>query len=451
MSAYICNDSVFSTLGAFAALVLGTDAQSTADTLKAENVRSVNFRYSENEPAAAVSLATVEAEPDRGRLLSLLDEYEYQACECEDYRDSVAAGVVAALRSAAVAYIRDDATEVGSAGLVGRALYRSRDGARGYVVASHESEHTTYTLGAQGMEQDSRTVVDVVWLPLEGGEVMRRSPAPLSQAQEWLNSRYNWAAITPAQAEALASAQENEQNAKMRATELKRQKEEQEAQAFRDELAKRMPEDCRGVIVAELEASKCDSMTDYFASKTTRVVIIGFSTHNRNNFNEMRKAIAAADLADVPELAKLADKDQGEECRENWSMGKGFYLQEVGASSYSGWEVRKIRAWRDNALTASDVPVGELRMPGGGEPDPEPRKRKESSDKAEGVSVRLNAEKQGVEVVFSSKPGEEVRAQLKAQGFRWSRRGGFWYAKQTPERLAFARDLAGSIEERAAA
>ena len=58
----------------------------------------------------------------------------------------------------------------------------------------------------------------------------------------------------------------------------------------------------------------------------------------------------------------------------------------------------------------------------------------------EGVAVTLNDEKQGVEIRFAEKPAAGVIAMLKENGFRWSKRG-FWYAKQTPERLTLARAL----------
>ncbi|PHA02976.1 hypothetical protein COE51_01145 [Bacillus pseudomycoides] len=59
------------------------------------------------------------------------------------------------------------------------------------------------------------------------------------------------------------------------------------------------------------------------------------------------------------------------------------------------------------------------------------------------ASYTLNDEKQGIEVIFNSKPPEEVRTQLKSLGFRWSKKGSYWFAKQTSERLAFVKSLVG--------
>jgi hypothetical protein len=62
------------------------------------------------------------------------------------------------------------------------------------------------------------------------------------------------------------------------------------------------------------------------------------------------------------------------------------------------------------------------------------------------ATVRINEKLNGIEIVFDDKPSEEIRAQLKAYGFRWSKRG-FWYAKRSPERITFAESLTQSHAE----
>jgi hypothetical protein len=66
----------------------------------------------------------------------------------------------------------------------------------------------------------------------------------------------------------------------------------------------------------------------------------------------------------------------------------------------------------------------------------------QAQDNSIEVSYALNAEMNGIEITFSEKPSQEIIEQLKAHGFRWSKRG-FWYAKQTEERLQFAKQLTG--------
>ncbi len=52
------------------------------------------------------------------------------------------------------------------------------------------------------------------------------------------------------------------------------------------------PSTAQAVLVAELHENQCDYHTDYFASKVTRRVFLGWSTHRRDLFAEMRKAAA---------------------------------------------------------------------------------------------------------------------------------------------------------------
>ena len=58
------------------------------------------------------------------------------------------------------------------------------------------------------------------------------------------------------------------------------------------------------------------------------------------------------------------------------------------------------------------------------------------------TTYAINPEKNGIEIAFSQIPSKTTRATLKAQGWRWSRFGGFWYNRNTPENEQTARDLA---------
>lgn len=61
--------------------------------------------------------------------------------------------------------------------------------------------------------------------------------------------------------------------------------------------------------------------------------------------------------------------------------------------------------------------------------------------------VVLNEEKNGVEIYFTEKPSEEVRDNLKLNGFRWSKYNKCWYAKQNKDTLNFANSLKNVSEE----
>lgn len=58
------------------------------------------------------------------------------------------------------------------------------------------------------------------------------------------------------------------------------------------------------------------------------------------------------------------------------------------------------------------------------------------------ITYKLNDEKNGVEIYFTTKPSEQVRDSLKVSGFKWSRFNKCWYAKQSDATLTLAQDLA---------
>lgn len=53
------------------------------------------------------------------------------------------------------------------------------------------------------------------------------------------------------------------------------------------------------------------------------------------------------------------------------------------------------------------------------------------------ITVNLNNEKNGIELIFEEKPSAATLEEIKARGFRWHRVKKLWYAKQTADRLKF--------------
>lgn len=100
-----------------------------------------------------------------------------------------------------------------------------------------------------------------------------------------------------------------------------------------DKLREVMPTGAKAVIVAHLQENDSDPYSDYHGCLTVRTVILGFSTHTRDIFSEMRRA-----AANFTETAHLAEPNPDYEHREKYSMGHGYYL---GESYYSGWIVKK--------------------------------------------------------------------------------------------------------------
>jgi hypothetical protein len=156
--------------------------------------------------------------------------------------------------------------------------------------------------------------------------------------------------------------------------------------------------------------------------------ILAVTMHTRDLFPEMRKAAALFE-----HTKDLATADQSKEQRNRYTGGGGYYL-----GDWTGWRVRK------EVFYKSGISDHDLELLGRGKHslDVAPTAAQSEPVKVDGVTVRENEERDGVEIVFPAKPSDEVRERMKALGFRWSRPQGLWYAKRTAERLAFAQSLA---------
>lgn len=67
------------------------------------------------------------------------------------------------------------------------------------------------------------------------------------------------------------------------------------------------------------------------------------------------------------------------------------------------------------------------------------------------ATLTLNNNLNGIELKFDSKPSVEVLNAIKELGFRWHNKKKLWYAKQTADRLAKAKELADGKVSKAAA
>ena len=131
----------------------------------------------------------------------------------------------------------------------------------------------------------------------------------------------------------LKNEAERKAQAKQEAEQQKQERQEQLKAIGRERLEKLIPADAKAIIIAELRSNESDPMTDYYDYGTEKTVILGFSTHTKDLFSEMRKY-----AANFVETAYLAEENEEYEHREKYSMGDGYYL---GKSKYSGWIVKK--------------------------------------------------------------------------------------------------------------
>ena len=130
----------------------------------------------------------------------------------------------------------------------------------------------------------------------------------------------------------LTQAKEKKAEAERKAEEASEEY-ERIAKIGAERLRPLIPSDAKAVIIGELRMSECDSYTDYYDYRIERTVILGFSTHTRNLFSEMRKY-----AVNFEGTAYLAENNKEYEHRENYSMGDGMYL---GRNKYSGWTISK--------------------------------------------------------------------------------------------------------------
>jgi len=135
--------------------------------------------------------------------------------------------------------------------------------------------------------------------------------------------------------------------------------------------------------------------------------------------------------ATFPEAVRSAGVTwQPNPSRCNWHVERGGQVvaSGVGIGAAGDWGPRAERALR-RILQAIEN-AGRSGLPRAGESIPD-------------VQVQRNLERNGVEVRFARKPPEHVRAELKANGFRWSRQQGLWYARHSPRTWAVACRIAG--------
>jgi len=58
-----------------------------------------------------------------------------------------------------------------------------------------------------------------------------------------------------------------------------------------------------------------------------------------------------------------------------------------------------------------------------------------------GCEVKFNTEKNGIELYFNDKPSEEIRNQLKANGYRWAKFNKCWYTKDSEQAKQFLQSI----------
>lgn len=127
------------------------------------------------------------------------------------------------------------------------------------------------------------------------------------------------------------------------------------------------------------------------------------------------------------------------ECSENVIKVVESILGNSDANSFPSLSMVGLDEIEENEVVESVVNESET---------PEDVTHTDTIEKADNsTTMKLNEEKNGVELYFTDKPSEEIRTQLKTNGFKWSRFNKCWYAKQNENTLALAEMLSSGNTE----
>ena len=165
------------------------------------------------------------------------------------------------------------------------------------------------------------------------------------------------------------------------------------------------PDDYRDYILGFIFYKYLSEKQHLYANK----FILGFSTHKRDIFSEMRKH-----ASNFEETAYLSEFNQDYEHREKYSMGVGYYL---GESKYHGWIIEKVpvydrsRTIEEFAYIAGNEDNISINKPNG-TPSDTPME-----DKANCTMVEYSTK--AVAVFGNTKP---IKDELKAMGGRFNNR-----------------------------
>ena len=217
----------------------------------------------------------------------------------------------------------------------------------------------------------------------------------------------------------------------------KQQKEETEKknQEFIDKYCKPEPFKIpKGMMVVYLKITfdNSESMTDYFDSHRSigKEMLLAIVPKQRRTERLTRSV-----LNNYPELSKLNWTWHV----ENWSMGHGTYLMSEWTdnifkqNAYDGrTKVSTRYEISFNEYTQEMYPYKDYVEYGTG------NSVEVDDEIVDGITVRRNEAKNGIEIKFPDKPSDEIRTRLKSRGFRYSRRQKIWYTRFSEDKLKFA-------------
>lgn len=210
-------------------------------------------------------------------------------------------------------------------------------------------------------------------------------------------------------------------------------KREAEEKAEREKFGNlfNMPEGQK-VVSLQFTVDKSDPMTDYFSPHVPHSPELALMTIGRRQ--PETEAIARQALSIATEVKGLNFTWS----TEKYANGHGNYLQSESTTHPDGtrgtWEVKFSTGYRGKIYEHPNFGKAPAYAPS-------------APTSGEGVEVRRNEERNGIEVVFPSKPARDVINGLKGHGFRWSGRQGLWWIRYNASAWSFAMSLTGATKE----
>ena len=189
-----------------------------------------------------------------------------------------------------------------------------------------------------------------------------------------------------------------------------------------------LPEGKRFVTI-EAYFNDSHMMTDYYHPHSSLSHTYALAIIKSGNRSEapLRRV-----LEQIPELNKF----EWTWNKQNYSMGHGNWLQSpvIGKIKHKAYDGReKVAYWYEIRFEGYSKNMEKSKY----FVDLKPVTYSQA-ETVEDVTITENEEKDGVEIRFSGKPDEDVRSNLKSNGFRWSRFSKCWYRKRSETSLAFA-------------
>jgi hypothetical protein len=206
--------------------------------------------------------------------------------------------------------------------------------------------------------------------------------------------------------------------------------------------------DAPAVLVAEYREDRSDPYTDYVGHATMRRVIVGRLPSERVNFKAWRKVAAAHP---DPAIQALAD---GDEHRQTWSMGGGYFMTAKGGGREHGIILRSYVAKSEYNRHDILVMLGEGNHPWKQPPEPPAAAPVDPAPVAEaaGSTVPIAEPSGGSALRWKPVPGSQTAALraaglsvqgLRDAGFRWTR-AGQWEAQPSDAARSILAKLGGA-------